>query len=43
MSLSQRLFRIFASETNLGKLHLFRKSHMETATVYSEIKCRSVS
>ena len=43
MSLLQRLFRIFASETILGKLHLFHESHMKTATVYLEIKCGSVS
>ena len=43
MSLSQRLFRIFASETILGKLHLFHESLTKTATVYPEIKCGSVS
>ena len=43
MSLSQRLFRIFASETILGKLHLFHESHTKMATVYPEIKCGRVS
>lgn len=43
MSLSQRLFRILARETILGKLHLFHESHMKMATVYPEIKCGSVS
>ena len=41
MSFLQSPFRIFGSETILGKLCLFHECHSKTAVAHPEIKCAS--